>query len=88
MQKVKANSVTIESLLPGIAQPNGSLIRLTPQPGKRRPEHPDGEQDLNFKKARAEASGQQAELLERFSQFPTTTPGSLPELERHARDKG
>ena len=39
--------LTIESLLAGTA----------------RPEHPDYEPDLNFKKARAEASGEQAELL-------------------------
>ena len=39
--------LTIESLLAGTA----------------RPEHPDFEPDLNFKKARAEASGEQGELL-------------------------
>ncbi len=39
--------LTIESLLAGTA----------------RPEHPDYEPDLNFKKARAEASGEQGELL-------------------------
>ena len=39
--------LTIESLLAGTA----------------RPEHPDYEPDLNFKKAKAEASGEQAELL-------------------------
>ena len=39
--------LTIESLLAGTAHP----------------EHPDYEPDLNFKKARAEASGEQAELV-------------------------
>ena len=39
--------LTIESLLAGTA----------------RPEHPNCEPDLNFKKAKAEASGEQAELL-------------------------
>jgi len=31
--------------------------------GSARPEHPDYEPDLNFKKAKAEASGEQGELL-------------------------
>ena len=31
--------------------------------GTARPQHPDYEPDLNFKKAKAEASGEQGELL-------------------------